>query len=982
MDANILAGVSPELTSTVPRIADDPSLTVQILGIVEAVARELRPGRPAAFPTVNASLDRDLGLDSLARVELAARIEAAFTLTLPDSAIAAAETPADLIAAVQRAADPKVPAAAAVRYAPDERDATAAAPPDLISLPAVLDWHARHHGARTHVRLFADEGGGEALSYGDLHARASAVAAGLQAIGIVPGERIALMLPTGFEYFVGFFAALLSGAIAVPVYPPVRAGRIDEHLRRLEGILGNAAPSVLIVTDDLKDAASGPRARIASLRRIETIDSLATSGGRLERPAIGADDLALLQYTSGSTGNPKGVMLSHANLLANIRAMAAALAVTPADVFVSWLPLYHDMGLIGAWLGALHEGAPLVALSPLAFLARPSRWLDAIDHHHATLSGGPNFAFELCLRHTPDALRRRLDLSSWRVAFSGAEPVNAATVERFCSTFATAGFRREALMPVYGLAENCVGLAFPPLGRGPRIERIRRAALADERRAVLALADDPNPVRLVACGEPLPSHEIRIVDSAGVERSDREEGRVQFRGPSASRGYWNNPEATRHLVRGDWRETGDLGYLAGSDLFLTGRTKDLIIRAGRNLHPADIEAAAAGVDGVLPGRTAAFGAADADGGTERLIVVVETRRHVAAETQRLREGVIAAVTETAGEPPDTVVLAAPNAIPRTSSGKVRRAACRGLWLEGRLTGDTAARSRPRHGEAMRRAGRAQAQRLARSVQLLAYAGWAWTVIAVGITLAAMAILALPRLSWRWRALRGTARLVLHACAIPLRVDGQEHLPPGACVIVANHASYLDVLALAAALPRPVAFVAKAELRKTWTARLLLRRIGTCFVERFDRQKGLEDYRRIAAAARDGRSPLFFAEGTFRRVPGLMPFRMGAFACAVEAGLPVLPVVLRGTRAILRGETRVPRRGAISVVITPPQAADDSGDRWAAAVTLRERARQAILSLCDEADAQSAVRHVQAAAVQEHPPVHEAQPATLNPRHSK
>ena len=463
-----------------------------------------------------------------------------------------------------------------------------------------------------------------------------------------------------------------------------------------------------------------------------------------------------------------------------------------------------------------------------------------------------------------------------------------------------------------------------------------------------AQPDDPSPLRLVACGRPLPDNDIRIVDAAGHELPERREGRLQFRGPSATRGYWRNAEATRRLLDGEWRDSGDLGYVADGDLYITSRAKDLIIRAGRNIYPADVEESVSAVDGVLRGRVAAFGDVDATTGTERLVVLAESRRREPAALDRIRGEINRLVADLVGAPPDETVLAPPNTIPHTSSGKVRRIACRDLWRGGRIGRPIAA---PRlQGLRLTAAGAgADLRRAARAGAGLLFAGWAWAVMATIAPFAWVEMLVLPRLSWRWWALRAAARMLLRATGTPLRVSGAQPLPDVPCVLVANHASYLDALALVAALPRPAAFVAKAELRDSWLTRLPLDRIGTCFVERFDRRKGLEDYRHVAATAREGRSPLFFPEGTFRRAPGLLPFRMGAFVCAVDASLPVVPMVLRGTRAILRSGSWFPRAGSISVTIAAPIVPEQTAEHWASAVALRDRVRKTMLRLSGEPD---------------------------------
>ena len=932
------------------RAANDPA--ARLLSIVEGMVRELKPGRSTAPVRLDSALDRDLGLDSLARVELTGRIEAAFGQRLSDEAATGAASVRDLLdaltapAAEGRAAATPVPAALPESAPPAGDDADyAPAPPSVLTLDGVLAWHADRHPDRRHLRLYADDNDGEALTYGALSERDPAVAGGLPAAGAGQGDTVALMLPTGLAYFAAFFGTLLAGAICVPIYPSSRNVRIEEHVRRHLGILANAGARALIVPGEAVPLARLLRAQSDTLGVVATVEELAGRGNPLRPVRVAAEDPALLQYTSGSTGAPKGVILTHANLLANIRAMSAALAVGTGDVFVSWLPLYHDMGLIGAWLGTLHQGVPLVLMSPLAFLARPSRWLRAISRFRGTISGGPNFGYELLLRQVRDEELGGFDLSSWRVAFNGAEPVSAETIERFCERFAPAGFRREAVAPVYGLAENSVGLAFPPLGRGPLIETIDRDELARSRRAIPASGD--GTLRVVACGHALPDHDIRIVDAAGFELPERHEGRLQFRGPSATRGYWRNAEATRRLRDGDWRQSGDLAYLAGGEVYITAREKDLIIRGGRNIHPADVEAAVGSLSGLLPGRIAAFGdAGQGGGGSERLIVMAETRKREPAALDALRAAINGRVAEIAGSPPDDIALVPANTIPRTSSGKIRRQACRTVWQRGSMERPPAFAWLASVKLAAAVAGRRLRHGFRTAAGIL-YAGWAWSMLALLAPLLWLALL-LPYRSWRWQAIHRTARLLLLTTATPLRVHGVDNLARGNAVLVANHASYLDVLALAAALPRPVAFIAKAELGQKWYSRWPLQRIGVLFVERFDRRRGLEDYRAVARAARDGGSPLFFPEGTFRRAPGLMPFRLGAFLCAVEAEVPVISLVLTGTRSILPSDSWFPRHHRVDVTVGSPLAPD--GDGWHAALALRDRTRAVMLPLTGERDA--------------------------------
>ena len=395
-----------------------------VLETVHTLAAELHPQRAPPHLTLDSTLDRDAGLDSLARVELLARLERTSGRRLPEQQILTAETVHDLWRLLAAAAPAPEHIPAPTRT--PTLGAAESAPESALTLWDVLAWHVRTHPQRPHLTLLTDADTEETLDYATLARAAEAIGAGLQARGVQPGQTVAIMLPTCREYFTSFFGVLAAGAIPVPIYPPVRAAQIEDHLRRHGRILVNARAAALITVPEARPLARLLRLQAPELGFIATADEL-TGATAAAPPALRAADIALLQYTSGSTGNPKGVILTHANLLANIRAMGETVRATSTDVFVSWMPLYHDMGLIGAWLGSLYYAIPLVVMSPLAFLARPEHWLWAIHRHRATISGAPNFGYELCLRRIADDDLQGLDLSSWRLAFNGAEPVSPAT---------------------------------------------------------------------------------------------------------------------------------------------------------------------------------------------------------------------------------------------------------------------------------------------------------------------------------------------------------------------------------------------------------------------------------------------------------------------------------------------------------------------------------------------------------------------------
>ena len=901
----------------------------RVLRSLRILVEELGPPRPV---TVASSLERDLGLGSLERVELLARLEREFDLRFADSVLTDAETVADLVRAVLRAeGQPVADGSGETVVVPATRMAEPESAANLLE--ALYQW-ATVEPDRPQVILRGEDGSEQAIRYADLARRAAAVAADLGRLGVGVGDRVALMLPTGEDFFYSFLGVLLAQAVPVPMYPPFRADRIEEYATRQAGILRDAGAVLMIAVGRGETLGNLLRPLAPSLRGV--VDA----GGLGRRPAAwpalpqGGGHPALIQYTSGSTGDPKGVLLTHANLLANVRAVARALEAGPGDAGVSWLPLYHDMGLIGAWLMPLYVGFPVTILSPLAFLSRPERWLWAIHYHRATISVGPNFAYELCARKAPDEALEGLDLSSWRVALNGSEPVRLETIDRFARRFGPYGFRKEAMLPVYGLAECSVGLSTPPVGRGPRVDHVDRDRL--ERDGIAQPSGHSgNGAAFLSVGRALAGHEIRIVDEAGGEVGERVQGRIRFRGPSAMQGYFRRPEATAAITFDGWLDTGDLGYWAGGELYVTGRSKDVILKAGRNLHPQDIETAVAEVEGIRKGCVAAFGTSDAGQGTERLVVAAETRERDAAATETLRVAVQQRLLEAIGIPPDEIVFLAPGAMPKTSSGKLRRAECRQRYEQGKLR-----RGRP---SPLRQWARLAAlwlphaaRRAGRRAWHMVYGVWFVALLAALLVPCRLLLPVTDRSRW-------FARVFFRLTGLMPVVEGAENLPAGPVLIVSNHTGYLDALFYIASLPRPVLFAAKRELLEVPILRAFLRRAGHPVVER--RRAGVADADRLGKVLRRGAALLIFAEGTFTRARGLRPFRLGAFQTAARAGCPVVPAAISGSRHVLPDGSWLPRPGSVRIVLRPPlpPAAED----WHEILRLRDAAFHEVLAHCGE-----------------------------------
>ncbi|WP_435222471.1 fatty acyl-AMP ligase [Streptomyces sp. Tue6028] len=563
------------------------------------------------------------------------------------------------------------------------------------SLVDLLTAHASQQPEATAYRyLVTGDGDGEVqdITYARLARRSRAVAAWLQDRGLA-GARAVLLYPPGIEFICGYLGCLSAGVVAVPGVPP--QGRSQNHraLIRTKRLIADADATVVLGGREVLAALSAMAEHLpelAGITCVATEDIPDEAADAWHEPDLGADQVAFLQYTSGSTSAPRGVMVTHGNLLDNARIITERMGHTPdaiaehrGEMFVSWLPVYHDMGLIGPVLSTVYLGVTATLFSPLHFLQQPGRWLDAVTRYRPHTSGGPNFAYELCLKHATPELLDGLELGSWKVAFNGAEPVRAATLRRFADTFGPAGFRREASYPCYGLAETTLmvtggSVVTPPVlvdatPGGPHAGEADAAA--------------------VGCGRPGPGTTVVIADPERQEElPEGEVGEIWVAGASVAKGYWRNALATRETFRAALKDrpdrflrTGDLGFLRDGELFVTGRLKDLMVIDGRNHYPQDLELSAEMSHWALrPGCTAAF---SVDGGTagEQPVVVAELSPEAAGESEKITDLIRSAIGRAHGLPVRDIVLVHPGTIPKTSSGKIQRHASREAYLAGTLS---------------------------------------------------------------------------------------------------------------------------------------------------------------------------------------------------------------------------------------------------------------------------------------------------------
>jgi fatty-acyl-CoA synthase len=516
------------------------------------------------------------------------------------------------------------------------------------------------------------------------------VAGALRRKGLQPGDLLALVIGDSEQFLSALFGSSLAGLIPASLYPPAIVSDLRAYLEATSRVVYGAGARAVVTTSKLAPALEGLRGTDGSLHVISYADlDSATArdgdenGGEFDRPLVSIDDTALVQFTSGSTSAPKGVAITHRNLSANIDAIngPAGLGVSASDVGVSWLPLYHDMGLVGMALGAMYSRRPMVLLTPESFVKRPGTWLRAISQHHASVSFAPNFAYDLCVRRVSDRDLEGVDLSSWRVAGCGGEPIHAPTLAAFAEKFRDAGFRDTSFVPSYGLAEHVLAATLAPSNRIMRLEHLRADDIAERAVATLAEGTEAENVTVVSCGGPLPGHDIRIVDEHGCAMNERAIGEITLSGPSLMLGYFNDEALTAETIRDGWLHTGDLGYLSDGELFVCGRIKDVVVIHGRKYHPQDLEWAIDDLPGIRRGRVVAFGTSR-PGASDCVVIVAEPIS--SSSTDGIASAIRQRIVDACGLPVDEVLLVEKGTITRTTSGKVQRAAIKARFESGTL----------------------------------------------------------------------------------------------------------------------------------------------------------------------------------------------------------------------------------------------------------------------------------------------------------
>jgi len=838
------------------------SLEAQVLDIVRDMLLEQGKRDLAAKLTPQSSFQRDLGLASLDLVELVVRCESKLDMELPDEIAEQADTPAGWVRAIQQGSQ-DARAKSVYRIVPPSGEAIPL-PERAGNLAEVLRWHAEAAPGRIHIHLI-EEGSGRGITCAQLLDAAETIARGLISRGLRRDDAVALMLPNGEEFLQAFFGVMLAGGVPVPVYPPADPSRIAEYVERQCSMLAAAGIRLLISFDEARPVARLLSVNLPSLIGVTTVGALRQLGRRASGKLPDPSATALIQFTSGSTGEAKGVVLTHESLLGNIRAIGRRLEVQPTDAVVSWLPLASDMGLVGCWLFSLYHATPLTLLSPLEFERRPESWLWAIHDSRGTLSAAPNSAYEHCARRIPLWTLEGIDLSCWRAAVNAGEPVQRSTVEHFTRRFSGSGFGAESMLPCYGLAESSVALAIPAPGRGP-------------------LVDDEG---CYSVGPPLPGHEVRL-----------EGDRLLFRGASRCAGYVGG----RGLD--DWIDTGDLARIVDGEIYLTGRSKDVILKHGRQLAPQTLENAAAAVAGVRPCCVIAIGVADPATGTEKLVLVAESTAS-GADMARVQAGVGIAVTDACGLQPDEVLLIPPGTLPKTSNGKLQRQKASRLYLAGKLGANGPPPAVQFTGLLAKNSGS-----LLRRGFIATLTGGARIVRNTAARLTALVTGCVVRIAGPG-IVPASSRLVL--CILGRQPKRKGELLSGPAVVMANRCGRLDPLTLAALVDGKVVFSGEeGTMHLPPLASFLIRPAIAASQEEIE-----EALRRSSVVILLPDSPVGTTAARSR-------YRLAALHAALNTGAPVIPVALQE----LRRQTLAKSAGPLT-----PDASQ--------ATALREQARESL-----------------------------------------
>jgi len=554
--------------------------------------------------------------------------------------------------------------------------------PDALTMVEAL-----HRASETGAAIYISDNKGreKELAFKNILEKSRHIANFLLNRGLKRGDKAIILLPTSEEFLYAFFGASLAGGVPVPLAGPLSFGGMERYFENLSGIIKNSEASFLLASKKTADCLCGNSPH--GQTKLIAVDIAAIGEEKpLHKglPSPDPDAAAFIQYTSGTTGAPKGAVITNRALMHNCHAIKLGAGLSSDTVVASWLPLFHDMGLVGVLLAGLYIKCAIHLMPPESFMYKPHRWLETISRHRATIATAPNFAYKYCCKRIKDKKMDGLDLTAWKHALNGAEPVSAKTLAEFADKFQAVGFAAEAFLPVYGMAENTLAATFPSPCEPTIVDRIDSDILSQKNIAQQAAQHADNgakAVSIVSVGSPLAGQQIKIVGDNDRILEERRVGRILIKSPSLMQGYFNNEKATEEAFCDGWLETGDLGYAADGRLFVSGRLKDVLIKQGRNYYPYDLEQVVGGVEGVREGCVAAFSLFNPESGSEDIVVLAEAGPN-APEPKELKKKINAAVISTLGVAADKVEIAPARTIPKTSSGKIKRSLCKEMYRKG------------------------------------------------------------------------------------------------------------------------------------------------------------------------------------------------------------------------------------------------------------------------------------------------------------
>ncbi len=811
----------------------DCHLVSTLLPITKAFLRESKAENCDYFLSMDDKFEADLGLGSLERLELFSQIETTLGVKLSPSEISTIQTLRDIVTILARSHGSQ----SLVVNQCDKATVQAVTidPSKVTNLRDLLIMYTQRYPNRRHVVLLSGDGSEKEITYAMLYKQAGKISNALTTRGIQTGDHVALLLPSGEDFLYSFLGVIFSGAIPIPICPPESANQVGEYISQAVSILKKSDVRLLVTFGKFQKLAKFFRGFLPHLLGVTTTNDLLKSEFYLPKLKISSSQAAFVQYTYGSAGNFKKIVLTHKNILENIRSILKLFEVTTSDITVSWLPLHHDTDLIVMWLANLYFGSTLVLYSSKNFLSRPESWLWTIHKYRATISAGPNFAYEICINKINDNTLLGLDLSSWRIAGNISEMVCAQTLKRFSEKFSQYGFKSKALTNVYVLSEGAILMCAGSILEDQKIDRIASHEFHQKNIAKPIFEREKKYYEFVSCGSPIDNYQIRIVDEENTCLPERNIGMVHCKVRSMMCEYYRDQAVSEKVFHGGWIDTGDLGYLAEGELYITGRRKDIITKEGKNYYPTEIEDIITMYSDLNFGQVVVFSSVENLSGIKKILAIVESKNNDKNSHKILKKQICQIVVKCLGFSLDDILIVTENVLPKTTNGKLRRYVCGEIYSQKNIR-------KIKNNIIIKLFNIYVRCFIAKTKKILTLCLRFFYTIYLFLVLISMASLTYIAIRFFNRdngekIIKTASKITLRASFCSIEIDGINHIKSKKNMIfVSNHASYIDVLVLVAFLPGHFCYVAKSELKKSYFLRKILKTLEIVYVDRVDFSK--------------------------------------------------------------------------------------------------------------------------------------------------